>query len=63
MNDERHQTVRAGGAPRAAAERPPQRRTYRRPRLTALGDLRGLTFGGSPGINDSGAALTQEPPV
>lgn len=30
------------------------RRPYRPPRLEVLGDVRDLTFGGSPGIGDSG---------
>lgn len=30
------------------------RRPYRSPVLTRFGDVRGLTLGGSPGIDDSG---------
>ena len=31
-----------------------QRKAYRRPQLTQLGDLRNLTLGGSPGPGESG---------
>jgi len=37
------------------------KRPYQSPRLTAHGDLRGVTMGGSPGTGDSGATLIQEP--
>jgi len=37
------------------------RRPYEPPTLTAHGDLRGVTMGGSPGTGDSGATLIQEP--
>jgi hypothetical protein len=60
--------IRSGGeshdavapAPRISAEG--TGKAYATPRLTALGDLRGLTFGGSPGVNDSGNLFAQEPP-
>lgn len=38
------------------------RRPYRKPRLEQLGDLRTLTLGGSPGLNDSGSQFTRRPP-
>ncbi|MEW5939862.1 MAG: lasso RiPP family leader peptide-containing protein [Chloroflexota bacterium] len=39
-------------------------RTYRKPRLEKLGDLRTLTLGGSPGINDSiNSGTTQTRPI
>lgn len=47
---------------RPAVPRTAGRRSYRPPRLVALGDLRGMTFGGSPGLNDSGSEFVQEPP-
>ncbi len=40
----------------------PKRRKYERPRLTRHGDLRGLTFGGSPGGGDSGSIGSEFPP-
>lgn len=42
--------------------RPPKRRKYEPPRLTRHGDLRGLTFGGSPGGGDSGSIGSEFPP-
>lgn len=39
-----------------------RRRKYRKPRLEKLGDLRTLTLGGSPGLNDSGSQFTHKPP-
>ena len=38
------------------------RRQYHKPRLEDLGDLRTLTLGGSPGLNDSGSQFTRRPP-
>jgi hypothetical protein len=38
------------------------RKLYRKPRLEVLGDLRTLTLGGSPGLNDSGSEFTRKPP-
>jgi hypothetical protein len=38
-----------------------KRRVYRKPRLRLLGDLRTLTLGGSPGLNDSGSSLIRRP--
>ncbi len=38
-----------------------RRRRYAKPRLEHFGDVRGLTMGGSPGMNDSGAPLLQDP--
>ena len=35
---------------------------YHKPRLEDLGDLRTITLGGSPGINDSGAGDPYFPP-
>ena len=35
-------------------------RPYRSPRLTAHGDVRGITMGGSPGTGDSGAYYVQQ---
>lgn len=58
--DDRHRTSDDPCLPVAAET--PSRRPYRAPRLESLGDLRGMTFGGSPGLNDSGSELTQEPP-
>jgi hypothetical protein len=38
------------------------RKPYRKPQLEVLGDLRTLTLGGSPGLNDSGGSyLTRKP--
>lgn len=37
------------------------RKRYEAPRLEVLGDLRTLTLGGSPGVNDSGAQFTEQP--
>jgi hypothetical protein len=39
----------------------PQPGPYDRPRLTAYGDLRGLTLGSSPGAGDSGSPGTRLP--
>jgi hypothetical protein len=39
------------------------RRPYTRPNLMIEGDVRDLTFGGSPGLFDSGSATTQEFPT
>jgi hypothetical protein len=36
------------------------RAPYQAPQLTALGDVRDLTLGGSPGTGDSGSAGTQQ---
>ncbi len=38
-----------------------RRRRYAKPRLEHYGDVRGLTMGGSPGVNDSGAPAVQDP--
>ncbi len=38
------------------------RKPYRKPHLQVLGDLRSLTLGGSPGVNDSGSSSTYKPP-
>jgi len=48
--------------PRPSAPRRGGRRPYAPPRLEALGDLRTLTLGGSPGLGDSGDPLNFEPP-
>lgn len=48
--------------PRPPAQRRGGRRPYAPPRLEALGDLRSLTLGGSPGLGDSGDPLNFEPP-
>jgi len=37
------------------------RAPYQTPRLTKLGDLRGLTLGGSPATGESGAMGTRRP--
>lgn len=42
--------------------RAPKRRKYEPPRLTCHGDLRGRTFGGSPGGGDSGSIGSEFPP-
>jgi hypothetical protein len=39
-----------------------RRKPYRKPQLEELGDLRTLTLGGSPGLNDSGSSTTRRPP-
>jgi hypothetical protein len=38
------------------------RKPYRKPQLDALGDLRSLTLGGSPGAGDSGSSGTRKWP-
>ena len=38
-------------------------KVYRKPELNVLGDLRSLTLGGSPGINDSGLSVPYDPPI
>lgn len=38
----------------------PARAAYRTPRLTAYGDLRGITLGGSPGATDSGNTMMED---
>jgi hypothetical protein len=37
------------------------RKTYHKPQLQELGDLRSLTLGGSPGIRDSGTSRSRRP--
>jgi hypothetical protein len=37
------------------------RKPYRKPHLEELGDLRSMTLGGSPGINDSGSEEVRRP--
>jgi len=37
-----------------------ERKPYEPPALTALGDVRDLTLGGSPGTGDSGNAGTEQ---
>jgi len=37
-----------------------KRKSYQKPYLMALGDLRTLTLGGSPGAGDSGTSLTSK---
>lgn len=37
------------------------RKPYQRPQLIDLGDLRSLTLGGSPGLNDSGNPYVAKP--
>lgn len=49
----------SGIAPTAGTAK---RRRYEPPRLTRHGDLRGLTFGGSPGGGDSGSIGSEFPP-
>jgi len=39
----------------------PRQRTYERPTLEVLGDVRDLTLGGTPGTGDSGFP-NQDPP-
>jgi hypothetical protein len=39
-----------------------RRRPYAPPRLEALGDVRDLTLGGSPGLGDSGNPTVFQPP-
>lgn len=36
-------------------------KSYLKPQLKPLGDLRSLTLGGSPGIGDSGSSGTRKP--
>jgi len=36
------------------------RKVYKKPRLQDLGDVRAVTLGGSPGINESGAPTTRK---
>lgn len=38
-----------------------QRKKYRKPKLEVLGDLRSLTLGGSPGVNDTGNPFVTQP--
>lgn len=38
---------------RPESEERPARKPYRKPRLTAFGDVREATFGASPGVGDS----------
>lgn len=45
-----------------ASPHPAERRTYVVPVLHALGDIRDLTLGGSPGLNDSGNEELQDIP-
>jgi hypothetical protein len=40
----------------------PRQRTYARPLLEVLGDLRTLTLGGTPGGGDSGNPLEEDIP-
>lgn len=44
-----------------ARDERPLRRSYSRPRLEVLGDIRDLTLGGSPGVGDSGVENTEPP--
>ena len=37
-----------------------QRKPYRKPHVTSLGDLRTLTLGGSAGAGDSGGSFTHK---
>jgi hypothetical protein len=52
----------ASQAPRMVVLRSPERRVYVAPAILALGDLRDLTLGGSPGVGDSGGGATQKCP-
>jgi hypothetical protein len=38
-----------------------KRAPYAKPLLVDLGDVRDITLGGSPGLGDSGAGLTEQP--
>jgi len=37
------------------------KKQYKKPELTPLGDIRDMTMGGSPGFGDSGAGSPEEP--
>jgi len=37
------------------------KKDYKKPQLTALGDIRDVTMGGSPGTGDSGNAFVERP--
>jgi len=37
------------------------KKTYKKPELTPLGDIRDVTMGGSPGFGDSGAGAPEKP--
>ena len=39
-----------------------KRKEYSSARLLELGDVRDVTLGGSPGLGDSGAELSEDPP-
>lgn len=45
----KHKKVQGSETPR-----PPHRKRYVSPTLEVLGDIRSHTFGGSPGVGDSG---------
>lgn len=57
--------TKGANAPRALAETPARTgtKTYRLPRLSAYGDLRTLTLGGSPGMGDSGPTVAIRNPL
>jgi hypothetical protein len=42
---------------------PSGRRRYTPPRFTPCGDVRGMTLGGSQGLNDSGPVQPTQPPA
>ncbi len=54
-------TADGGGDSASAAVPSDGRRPYAQPRLTAYGDLRGLTLGGSPGVGESGMPFNFRP--
>jgi hypothetical protein len=37
------------------------KKSYKKPELIPLGDIRDVTMGGSPGFGDSGAGLPEKP--
>ena len=38
-----------------------EKKVYKKPVLTPLGDIRDVTMGGSPGFGDSGAGAPEKP--
>jgi len=59
--DNKRATERLSGAPARGNTAQPKRAYYQKPVLIDLGDVRDITLGGSPGLGDSGAGLTEQP--
>ena len=50
-----------GNSPESSKKQETERKPYRSPKLKDLGELRGVTMGGSPGAGDTADAQNDSP--